>query len=204
MNLKFDEEPKYEAYIRLFEGLCGPRSQRPIQTLNVVQKVGTKRPRDPNDEIFLDSTGAPKKKVRACCPMPVLCVTVPWRLVQRLHFVVPGGCSIVRVNLCEAARLWLPHPLCGKTVACVYQSCQIDSKQFQRINVVFWQPWPHHCSIVLTQHGSDSSGCHSKAALSSHHRSVRNTFTDHTDWSGNHGADLVLTIGYVVTGSGVL
>ena len=63
VNLKFDEEPKYEAYIRLFEGLCGPRSQRPIQTLNVVQKVGTKRPRDPNDEIFLDSTGAPKKKV---------------------------------------------------------------------------------------------------------------------------------------------
>lgn len=64
VNLKFDEEPKYEAYISLFEGLCGPRSQRPIQTLNVVAKVGTKRPRDPNDEIFLDSTGAPKKKVR--------------------------------------------------------------------------------------------------------------------------------------------
>lgn len=70
VNLKFDEEPKYEAYIRLFEGLCGPRSQRPIQTLNVVQKVGTKRPRDPNDEIFLDSTGAPKKKVRLRLPAP--------------------------------------------------------------------------------------------------------------------------------------
>lgn len=79
VNLKFDEEPKYEAYIRLFEGLCGPRSQRPIQTLNVVQKVGTKRPRDPNDEIFLDSTGAPKKKVRLGLP------ATQWITVYNAH-----------------------------------------------------------------------------------------------------------------------
>lgn len=64
MNLKFDEAPKYDAYIRLFEGLCGPRPTRPIQTQTPPTKVGQKRQRDPNDEIFLDSTGAPKKKVR--------------------------------------------------------------------------------------------------------------------------------------------
>jgi hypothetical protein len=63
VNLKFDEELMYDAYIRLFEGLCGLCSTRPIQTL-VPPKVGQKRQRDPNDEIFLDSTGAPKKKVR--------------------------------------------------------------------------------------------------------------------------------------------
>jgi hypothetical protein len=64
VNLKFDEEPKYEAYIRLFESLCGPRNTRPIQTAISTAKVGQKRMRDPSDEIFLDSTGAPKKKVR--------------------------------------------------------------------------------------------------------------------------------------------
>lgn len=64
VNLKFDEAPKYDAYIRLFENLCGPRPTRPIQTQTPPTKVGQKRARDPNDEIFLDSTGAPKKKVR--------------------------------------------------------------------------------------------------------------------------------------------
>ena len=32
VNLKFDEEPKYEAYMKLFEPLCGPPPQRPILT----------------------------------------------------------------------------------------------------------------------------------------------------------------------------
>lgn len=30
VNLKFDEEPKYEAYMKLFEPLCGPAPSRPI------------------------------------------------------------------------------------------------------------------------------------------------------------------------------
>jgi hypothetical protein len=32
VNQKFDEEPKYEAYMKLFEPLCGPAPQRPILT----------------------------------------------------------------------------------------------------------------------------------------------------------------------------
>lgn len=32
VNQKFDEEPKYEAYMKLFEPLCGPGPQRPILT----------------------------------------------------------------------------------------------------------------------------------------------------------------------------
>jgi hypothetical protein len=32
VNQRFDEEPRYEAYMRLFEPLCGPGPQRPILT----------------------------------------------------------------------------------------------------------------------------------------------------------------------------
>ena len=45
VNLKFDEEPKYSAYSRLFEPLCGPGPQRPI-ILENAPKVGQKRGRD--------------------------------------------------------------------------------------------------------------------------------------------------------------
>lgn len=70
VNLKYDEEPKYEAYMRLFEQLCGPKATRPIHTIVPAPKVGQKRQRDPNDEILLDSTGAPKKKARASFALP--------------------------------------------------------------------------------------------------------------------------------------
>lgn len=39
MNLKFDEEPKYEAYMKLFEPLCGPAPSRPI-LIEGAAKVG--------------------------------------------------------------------------------------------------------------------------------------------------------------------
>ena len=32
VNLKFDEEPKYQAFMALFDPLCGPQPQRPILT----------------------------------------------------------------------------------------------------------------------------------------------------------------------------
>jgi len=32
VNLKFDEEPKYQAFMTLFDPLCGPQPQRPILT----------------------------------------------------------------------------------------------------------------------------------------------------------------------------
>lgn len=32
VNLKFDEEPKYQAFMTLFDPLCGPSPQRPILT----------------------------------------------------------------------------------------------------------------------------------------------------------------------------
>ena len=32
MNLKFDEEPKYQAFMSLFDPLCGPQPHRPILT----------------------------------------------------------------------------------------------------------------------------------------------------------------------------
>ena len=55
VNLKFDEDPKYSAYVQLFESLCGPVAQRPIQ-LEAGQglKVGQKRGREEVDEEALD------------------------------------------------------------------------------------------------------------------------------------------------------
>ena len=32
VNLKFDEEPKYQAFMALFDPLCGPQPHRPILT----------------------------------------------------------------------------------------------------------------------------------------------------------------------------
>lgn len=61
VNLKFDEEPRYEAYMRLFEPLCGPNLTRPILTEGAA-KVGQKRARDPESEPLDD---VPRKKVRA-------------------------------------------------------------------------------------------------------------------------------------------
>lgn len=42
VNQKFDEEPRYEAYMKLFEPLCGPGPQRPILTEGA-NKVGDVR-----------------------------------------------------------------------------------------------------------------------------------------------------------------
>lgn len=49
VNLRFDEDPKYEAYKKLFEPLCGPAVGRPI-VLEEFQKAGSKRARDENEE----------------------------------------------------------------------------------------------------------------------------------------------------------
>lgn len=45
VNLKFDEEPRYSAYVPLFEPLCGPGPQRPI-LLEEKTRVGQKRNRE--------------------------------------------------------------------------------------------------------------------------------------------------------------
>jgi hypothetical protein len=49
VNLKFDEEPKYTAYVTLFEPLCGPGPQRPI-LLEEKARVGQKRAREAAEE----------------------------------------------------------------------------------------------------------------------------------------------------------
>ena len=37
VNQKFDEEPRYEAYMKLFEPLCGPGPNRPIITEGAIK-----------------------------------------------------------------------------------------------------------------------------------------------------------------------
>lgn len=49
VNLKFDEEPKYNAYVTLFEPLCGPVLERPI-LLEDKTRVGQKRAREAVEE----------------------------------------------------------------------------------------------------------------------------------------------------------
>jgi hypothetical protein len=79
VNLKFDEEPKYGAYMRLFEPLCGSITNRPIITNVPPPQVGQKRSRDSNDDILLDSTGNLKKKVRLGLP------ATQWTTVYNAH-----------------------------------------------------------------------------------------------------------------------
>eukprot|EP00877_Chromochloris_zofingiensis_P013793 jgi/Chrzof1/8668/Cz03g19130.t1 len=76
VNQKFDEEPKYEAYMKLFEPLCGPGPQRPILTEGAA-KVGQKRGRE--SEELLDDSQAPKKKVRLGLP------ATQWITVYNAH-----------------------------------------------------------------------------------------------------------------------
>lgn len=79
VNQKFDEEPKYEAYMKLFEPLCGPSPNRPIITEGAVKvMVGQKRGRDAGDDI-LDDGALPKKKVRLGLP------ATQWITVYNAH-----------------------------------------------------------------------------------------------------------------------
>ncbi len=75
VNLKFDEEPKYETFMRLFEPLCGPAPQRPILIEGV--KVGQKRMREPDDALGDDQ--GPKKKIRLGLP------ATQWITVYNAH-----------------------------------------------------------------------------------------------------------------------
>jgi len=79
VNQKFDEEPKYEAYMKLFEPLCGPAPQRPILTegaTKLLVQVGSKRGREADD---LEDSAAPKKKVRLGLP------ATQWITVYNAH-----------------------------------------------------------------------------------------------------------------------
>lgn len=90
INLKFDEEPKYAAYMSIFEPLCGPSGpQRPLQ-FEVVPKVGQKRGRDAavpaagNTGTAGDTGGelelaAPKKRIRLGLP------ATQWITVYNAH-----------------------------------------------------------------------------------------------------------------------
>ncbi len=69
VNLKFDEEPKYSAYVSLFEPLCGPAGQqRPILTEGVA-KVGQKRNRESLEDETLEIVRPPPPS-----PGVMLCV----------------------------------------------------------------------------------------------------------------------------------
>lgn len=76
VNLKFDEEPKYQAFMAIFDPLCGPSPQRPILTEGQT-KVGQKRGREAMEEDTMDV--APKKKIRLGLP------ATQWITVYNAH-----------------------------------------------------------------------------------------------------------------------
>jgi len=76
VNLKFDEEPKYQAFMAIFDPLCGPNPQRPILTEGQT-KVGQKRGREAMEEDAMDV--APKKKIRLGLP------ATQWITVYNAH-----------------------------------------------------------------------------------------------------------------------
>lgn len=89
VNLKFDEDPKYAAYMALFEPLCGaPGPQRPI-IVDSLPKVGQKRGREEAD---LD-LATPKKKVRLGLPATqwITIYNAHRPMKQRYHYNVANG-----------------------------------------------------------------------------------------------------------------
>ena len=59
LGSQFDEEPKYTAYVALFEPLCGPGPQRPI-LLEDKARVGQKRGRDSAEDEMLEIVRLPR------------------------------------------------------------------------------------------------------------------------------------------------
>ncbi len=90
VNLKFDEDPKYAAYMALFEPLCGaPGPQRPI-IVDSLPKVGQKRGRDEEADLDL---ATPKKKVRLGLPATqwITIYNAHRPMKQRYHYNVANG-----------------------------------------------------------------------------------------------------------------
>ncbi|KAL4442959.1 hypothetical protein ABPG77_008450 [Micractinium sp. CCAP 211/92] len=119
MNLKFEEEPMYAAYIALFEPLLGANPARPLQVENAV-KVGQKRGRSQLEELNAEVLdGSKRKKVRLGFPASQW-VTVYNKhapMKQRYHYNVSNHRLDVHVSkgfddglyissVCACGDLW--------------------------------------------------------------------------------------------------
>ena len=92
VNLKFDEEPKYQGLASLFEPLCGPSNRRPISTEGAEKaRVGQKRKAEPIDEEGED--GRPKKKIRLGMPAQqwITIYNAHRPMKQRYHYNVANS-----------------------------------------------------------------------------------------------------------------
>lgn len=101
VNLKFDEEPKYSPYAQLFEALCGPGPQRPIQMEASVAKVGQKRQRESSDEDNQDIVRHPAVHASSCC------ATLEYDLLWLPLHTLVSGVSFCKACLCDL------HPECS-------------------------------------------------------------------------------------------
>ena len=92
VNLKFDEEPKYQGLASLFEPLGVPSNRRPISTEGAEKaRVGQKRKAEPIDEEGED--GRPKKKIRLGMPAQqwITIYNAHRPMKQRYHYNVANS-----------------------------------------------------------------------------------------------------------------
>ena len=121
VNLKFDEDPKYAAYVQLFESLCGPVAQRPIQ-LEAGTKVGQKRGREDIEEEALDI-------VRPA--------------VMRTATVVVSGVHLTLLSRRDPA--WRPVPSSQACLAC--RRCR--TRVLMQLMAPRWHVQPCSCTCCL-------------------------------------------------------
>ena len=104
VNLKFDEEPRYSAYVPLFEPLCGPGPQRPI-LLEEKSRVGQKRGREAFEGEDMEI---------------VSCLALHWRNVAPIIF--PESCFLKMVK--SPGPLQSEHPVNPCTIIFAF-CCQL-------------------------------------------------------------------------------
>ena len=96
VNLKFDEEPRYSAYVPLFEPLCGPGPQRPILLEEKTLRVGQKRGREAFEGEDVEIVSLLLMPVFIAVPSVLSRLLCFWRLHHRY---VQGAKETIRLGL---------------------------------------------------------------------------------------------------------
>jgi serine/threonine protein kinase len=118
-NLRFDEEPLYAAYIKLFEPLVGgSTTQRPLQ-IETAMEAGRKRGRQELEELTADFEGGKRKKIRLGYPASqwITIYNKHAPMKQRYHYNVSNQRLNVHVSkgfddglcitsVCACGELW--------------------------------------------------------------------------------------------------
>ena len=137
VNLKFDEEPHYAAYIKLFEPLLGqPGPSRPLQ-VDVALEAGKKRGREQLDALTADFESGKRKKIRMGMPasqwITVYNKNKPMK--QRYHYNVSNQRLDVHVSKGFADSLCITSVCaCGDLWAIIMDAGTTYSQQVYKVS----------------------------------------------------------------------